>query len=258
MPSKPSHKKKTKPSPRNGHSSMENMDLPPSPLEVDLDNEDAGFHSAKLCICGNAGVGKTSMLLRYCNNSYVDGGDSTIGVEFKYNTVRARTGESIKLLIWDLAGQDRFVAVTQNYFRGANVILFVFDLGDDTSFKSIVRWLDRAGWTLKTETEFGGNDDYTIGYLIGNKSDLEGDAQQVPTDTATAFAKSMNLDYLEISCKENTNVRESLQAIADRLAQQNTEWVGAGKGSIFKNPKRKSLDADRSRSSNGEKTGCAC
>jgi len=258
VPTQLGHNQKREKKPRRAgddFSSLDHFD-PPSSEEEDGGN----IHIAKMCLCGNAGVGKSSLMKRYCDNTFLLGAESTIGVDFRYNTVEAQTGERIKFCIWDTAGQERFRSVTQSYFRGANVILFVFDLGSDTSFKAIVQWLVDADWTLREDDRFGTDNEYTRAYLIGNKSDLgEEGGREVSSEVATSYAKSMCMDYLEVSCKEGTNVRESLQSIADHLAQQNTEWIQAGKGPVFKNKNKRGLRAVGSNSrGSGSASGCAC
>ena len=76
--------------------------------------------------------------------------------------LKDRPNESINLLIYDVAGQERFQTLREVFFRGADGALLVFDLSNDTSLDILLDWyrqiLERAG-PIPT-------------YLIGNKSDL--------------------------------------------------------------------------------------
>ncbi|PWA69050.1 small GTPase superfamily [Artemisia annua] len=76
----------------------------------------------KLLLIGDSGVGKSCLLLRFADDSYLDSYISTIGVDFKIRTVE-QDGKTIKLQIWDTAGQERFRTITSSYYRGAHGII---------------------------------------------------------------------------------------------------------------------------------------
>ncbi|MED6138054.1 Ras- protein RABD2a [Stylosanthes scabra] len=76
----------------------------------------------KLLLIGDSGVGKSCLLLRFADDSYIESYISTIGVDFKIRTVE-QDGKTIKLQIWDTAGQERFRTITSSYYRGAHGII---------------------------------------------------------------------------------------------------------------------------------------
>ena len=78
----------------------------------------------KLVIIGNANTGKTSLVNRYTANKFTDQMRSTIGVEFTHKEL----GDETNLSIWDTAGQERFRSVTGAFYRGADVVMFVYDV----------------------------------------------------------------------------------------------------------------------------------
>nr|KJB22861.1 hypothetical protein B456_004G070000 [Gossypium raimondii] len=80
----------------------------------------------KLLLIGDSGVGKSCLLLRFADDSYVESYISTIGVDFKIRTVE-QDGKTIKLQIWDTAGQERFRTITSSYYRGAHGIIALAD-----------------------------------------------------------------------------------------------------------------------------------
>ena len=88
----------------------------------DDDSED-DYHLFKILLLGDSAVGKSCLLLRYCENSFQESHLTTIGLDFRLKTVNLEDKRKIKVQIWDTAGEDRFRAITRNYYRGANGII---------------------------------------------------------------------------------------------------------------------------------------
>ncbi|KAJ1074107.1 hypothetical protein K5549_017576, partial [Capra hircus] len=87
-----------------------------------------------------AGVGKSSLLLRFADNTFSGSYITTIGVDFKIRTVEIN-GEKVKLQIWDTAGQERFRTITSTYYRGTHGVIVVYDVTSAESFVNVKRWL---------------------------------------------------------------------------------------------------------------------
>ncbi|CAN1259158.1 Ras-related protein RABD2b, partial [Linum perenne] len=151
----------------------------------------------KLLLIGDSGVGKSCLLLRFADDSYLDSYISTIGVDFKIRTVE-QDGKTIKLQIWDTAGQERFRTITSSYYRGAHGIIVVYDVTDLESFNNVK-------------------------LLVGNKSDLTAN-RVVPYETAKAFADEIGIPFMETSAKNAANVEDAFMAmsaaIKTRMASQ--------------------------------------
>ena len=94
----------------------------------------------KILLCGDSSVGKTSLLLRYTEEYFPEMHISTIGVEYKIKILNIN-GRKVILRIWDTSGQERYRSITQNFYRNANGILFVFDLTSKETFDNIRNWL---------------------------------------------------------------------------------------------------------------------
>ncbi|XP_042193395.1 ras-related protein Rab-35b isoform X2 [Callorhinchus milii] len=97
-------------------------------------------HLFKLLIIGDSGVGKSSLLLRFADNTFSGSYITTIGVDFKIRTVEIN-GEKVKLQIWDTAGQERFRTITSTYYRGTHGVIVVYDVTSAESFVNVKRWL---------------------------------------------------------------------------------------------------------------------
>ncbi len=93
----------------------------------------------KLLLIGDSGVGKSCLLLRFCDDAWTPSFITTIGIDFKIRTIEL-DGKRIKLQIWDTAGQERFRTITTAYYRGAMGILLVFDVTDQKSFENVRTW----------------------------------------------------------------------------------------------------------------------
>eukprot|EP01089_Gocevia_fonbrunei_P014377 TRINITY_DN392_c0_g1_i4.p1 TRINITY_DN392_c0_g1~~TRINITY_DN392_c0_g1_i4.p1 ORF type:complete len:178 (+),score=25.89 TRINITY_DN392_c0_g1_i4:61-594(+) len=98
----------------------------------------------KLLAIGDSGVGKTSLLTRFSENSYKGNFLPTLGIDFKKRTVNLK-GENVDIYLWDTAGQERYKTVTTAFYRGAHGILLVFDITDATSFEHIESWMKVIG-----------------------------------------------------------------------------------------------------------------
>ena len=158
----------------------------------------------KLLIVGDSNVGKTSILSQYLEVKFPSDHVATIGVEyrikmFNYNNFK------IKLQIWDTAGQERFHSITNNFFRKADGILFVFDISDHVSFEGVKRWVNEA-------EEIGENYKQL---LIGNKCDLS--KRDINEEELKKFCDEKNIEYFEVSAKENINIKELFNKIVELL-----------------------------------------
>lgn len=110
-----------------------------------------------------AGVGKSCLLLRYCDNLFTSSFITTIGIDFKIKTVDV-DGLRVKLQIWDTAGQERFKTITTAYYRGAMGIFLVYDVGTLSSYKNVHSWM--------MQIEENAAEDVTR-VILANKSDVE-------------------------------------------------------------------------------------
>ncbi|XP_007439217.1 ras-related protein Rab-35 [Python bivittatus] len=144
-------------------------------------------------------VGKSSLLLRFADNTFSGSYITTIGVDFKIRTVEIN-GEKVKLQIWDTAGQERFRTITSTYYRGTHGVIVVYDVTSAESFVNVKRWLH----------EINQNCDDVCRILVGNKND-DPERKVVETEDAYKFAGQMGIQLFETSAKENINVEEVIE-----------------------------------------------
>ena len=156
----------------------------------------------KILLIGNSGVGKSSILFRYCDDIYTDLYVSTIGVDFKIKTI-VYEGKKYKLQIWDTAGQERFKSITSSYYRGSSGIILVFDVSNIDSFKKLKVWLE------ETE-EYAGRTIPTV--IIGNKIDFK-HKRVVSYEDGMKFAKNINVKYVETSAKNGSGIQKIFETL---------------------------------------------
>ncbi|KAG5190052.1 Rab1A, rab family GTPase [Tribonema minus] len=162
-------------------------------------------HLFKLVLIGDSGVGKSCLLLRFADDAFTDSYISTIGVDFRFRTVKIDK-KTVKLQIWDTAGQERFRTITSAYYRGADGIIMVYDVTSQESFGHVNDWLSEVNRYASEGTSK---------LLIGNKSDRADKA--VTTEQAKSFAQSLGIPFLETSAKSASNVEEAFLTMASEL-----------------------------------------
>ncbi|OVA00134.1 Small GTPase superfamily [Macleaya cordata] len=168
-----------------------------------------GDYLFKLLLIGDSSVGKSCLLLRFADDSYVDSYISTIGVDFKIRTVEL-DGKTVKLQIWDTAGQERFRTITSSYYRGAHGIIIVYDVTEMESFNNVKQWLN--------EIDRYANDS-VCKLLVGNKCDLV-ENKVVDTEIAKAFADELGIPFLETSAKDSINVEQAFLTMAGEIKKR--------------------------------------
>ncbi len=151
----------------------------------------------RICLLGDAGVGKTSLLSRFCDNTFKENYNNTIGVDFRLVTLKCNDIIT-KIHIWDTAGQERFRSLALNYLNSSHGFIFMYDITDVDSFNNVVNWINLAlEKNVKTIANF----------LVGNKCDNE-ENRKVTKEEAENLAKERNLFFMETSAKTDNNVQK--------------------------------------------------
>ena len=115
-----------------------------------------------MLLLGDTGVGKSSLLYRYSDGEFKSNLIGTAGVDHKIKNIE-HMGKTVKIQIWDTAGQDRFRQLGESYYRGAAGIILVYDVTDIKSFENIDYWLNK----IRTIGDIGSEM-----ILCGNKIDM--------------------------------------------------------------------------------------
>jgi small GTP-binding protein len=162
----------------------------------------------KVLLLGDSTVGKTCFLLRYCDKTFQEAHLSTIGLDYRLKSMTLASGKRIKLQIWDTAGQDRFRAITKNYYKGANGIILIYDVTNIQSFENVKNWIAQ----IKEEA----NPNVII-YLAGNKIDVNESEKAVKTEDGKKIADELTIKFYETSAKNGINVNEIFEDLVEKI-----------------------------------------
>ncbi len=158
--------------------------------------------SKKIVILGHFGVGKTSLIRRFVEDSFSNKYKVTIGVHITKKVVEVNADESVSLIIWDLEGTDEVQMIRQAYLLGTHGVVFVFDVSRPSTFQNLNRDLEIVA--QKTPD--------TPLIVVGNKKDL------VINDELQILLKDNGIkaDYLT-SAKTGDSVNEMFTHLATLL-----------------------------------------
>ena len=170
----------------------------------------------KILTLGDTMVGKSSIVLRFSEDKFDENQFATIGIDFK--TKYIKIGEySVKVLIWDTAGQEKFRNIAKQYYKGANGVLLIYDVTNKKSFERIAYWMNE----LKDNNQIKELDIC----LVGNKIDLEG--RVITREEGEKFALDNDIKYFEVSAKTSEGIEELFTSVTkgavDKIFQANKE-----------------------------------
>ena len=172
---------------------------------------------ANIITLGNGQVGKTSLIIKYVDNTFSLNYIQTLGMDFKIKMVKLQNSEEIRVKLTDTAGQERFGSLSSNYLKKANGIILIYDITSRESFEALNNWADE----IKEKSK---SDEARPIILIGNKLDLEGN-RCISKEEGENFAKNNcgGINFYETSCKNGENVEN---AINDLVSQVYNKYSG--------------------------------
>ena len=166
----------------------------------------------KVCMVGDSGVGKTSLVRRYVLDFFDDRYIVTLGTKITKKQLLVKETPlgapmDITLTLWDIMGQEGFrELLKESYFYGANGLLAVIDVTDAATLVSLKRWIDLAQSVTGRIPV----------HLVVNKVDLKDKAAVRPEDVALT-ANELGISFSFASAKTGEGVEDAFHAIASAI-----------------------------------------
>jgi Ras-related protein Rab-5C len=181
----------------------------------------------KVVLLGSAAVGKSSILRRLVEDLFNPFEESTIGAAFYTKTF---PNHDLKLDLWDTAGQERYANLAPMYYRGAHVIVSVYDVTSKKSFTEALKWIQTA-----CPIDIAGNSK-VISALVGNKADVCNSDREVTTEMGERCTRDklgLATIFMETSAKTGKNINVLFDTICEKLkndypADNVNDWVNPG------------------------------
>jgi len=172
----------------------------------------------KIVIAGDKNVGKSSLIMRFCDNIFKEDMKATIGVDFKRKFIDLKGGYkdfSIELSIWDFAGEEKYRTLFPSYANGASAAMILFDTTNKESLYDIDNW-------IKVIDENAS--DNVVKILIATKIDLK-EKREVSKNDAKNFCKKYEWcnDFISTSAKTGENVEIAFLQVAEQIVKNNLQ-----------------------------------
>ena len=154
------------------------------------------LHPIKIILLGDTGVGKSSIIKRYYEDTFNDNLTTTFVSSYLEKTIKIK-GQKVKLEIWDTAGQEEFRSITKLFVKNSKVIILVYDVTNRPSFECLNYWYDYIEKEIGKEVILG---------LAGNKTDLvfeDGFGEEVSLEEGKEYAEKINANFSLVSAKES-------------------------------------------------------
>jgi len=161
----------------------------------------------KVLLLGDTTVGKTCFLMKYTDKTFQDIHMATIGLDYRLKSMKLKSGKNIKLQIWDTAGQDRFRAITKNYYKGSHGIILIYDVTNIQTFENVKSWVNQIREEASTNV---------IIYIAANKIDME-EERKVSKEEGEKLAQELGFPFMETSAKSGVNINETFDDLVERI-----------------------------------------
>ena len=169
--------------------------------------------TCKVVLVGESGVGKTSIINRYLNNTYNENQKSTFAPKFKNKVLNyPEYNKSISFDIWDTAGQEAYRSITKNFYVNAAIGVMVYDIRNRESFENIKKY-----WSQQLKDSGVQN---IVLAIAGNKCDIFNE-EEVSENEAREYAESIGAVFQLTSWKENIGIDELFKESGKRFLEAN-------------------------------------
>ena len=166
-----------------------------------------GVESFKVVLVGESGVGKTSIITQFIDQTFQEDQQSTTGGTFSTKSVICDNGKTLKFEIWDTAGQERYRSLTKMFYKDANAAVLVYDITRKDSFEELQNY-----WSQQIKESSPPN---IILAIAANKSDLI-NQEAVEEEAARAFANELGAIFVSTTATTVESINELFIEIAKK------------------------------------------
>ena len=167
------------------------------------------IESFKVVLVGESGVGKTSIITQFIDQTFQEDIQSTTGGTFSTKSVVCDGGKILKFEIWDTAGQEKYRSLTTMFYKDANAAVMVYDVTRKDSFEEMKNY-----WAIQIKDNSPEN---IILAIAANKSDLI-EQETVDEEEARNFAKELNAIFVTTSAKSSEGINSLFEEIAKKYS----------------------------------------
>ena len=172
--------------------------------------------SYKVVLLGESGVGKTSIINQFINEEFLEDQETTTGATFSSKEVETKSGQKIKFVVWDTAGQEKFRSLTKMFYKDAVAAILVYDITRKKSFEELSNY-----WAKQIE-ESSASKNIIIG-IAANKSDLL-ENEEVEESEGRKLAEQLNAIFKMTSAKNQIGINDLFEAIANKIVDPNYDF----------------------------------
>ena len=188
-----------------------------------------GVESFKVVLVGESGVGKTSIITQFIDQTFQEDQQSTTGGTFSTKSVICDGGKVLKFEIWDTAGQERYRALTKMFYKDANAAIMVYDITRKDSFEELKTYWSQQ---IKECSPEG-----IILAISANKSDLI-EQEAVDEEEARNFGKELGAIFMNTSAKNTQGINSLFEEIAKKYTGSSTITIKEEEGDAHEEEKK--------------------
>jgi small GTP-binding protein len=176
-------------------------------------NSKLDYLFSKILVVGDCKVGKSSLIKRITSNKFDPNYKPTKGYEF-YNYMVKIDDTYVKLQVWDMCGDEKYLPALLNLYRNASIGILVYSINDYNSFQNLDTWITQLKKNAPVNNKI---------ILIGNKSDEDGN-KEVTYDDGKKICQKYNLElFMEVSAKDGIQSPNFLEIAAVNIYEEHLQ-----------------------------------